>query len=134
MAKYLIDLTKDPDKNCTFAVSPDKDLIASETVKLKKLGIIDDSAATMTGEIEDLAKFAEQSNFVGKVANSKLIKGFRNSGFNKGARKAYTGTDSVLRSATFLSRKRYFIKALIKHGDSAIPVTSIKNKTLDIKS
>ena len=42
----------------------------------------------MTGEIEDLVNDqAEQSNFVGKVANSKLIKGFRNSGFNKGLEK-----------------------------------------------
>ena len=119
---------KDPDKN-TFAVKPDKDLIASETVKLKKLGIIDDSAAAMTGEIEDLAKFAEQSNFVGKVANSKLIKGFRNSGFNKGARKAYTGTDSVIRVVNFYQERDTLLRALLKHGDSAIPVTSIKNKT-----
>jgi hypothetical protein len=119
---------KDPDKN-TFAVKPDKDLIASETVKLKKLGIIDDSAAAMTGEIEDLAKFAEQSNFVGKVANSKLIKGFRNSGFNKGARKAYTGSDSVIRVVNFYQERDTLLRALLKHGDSAIPVTSVKNKT-----
>lgn len=119
---------KDPNKN-TFAVAPDKDLIASETVKLKKLGIIDDSAAAMTGEIEDLAKFAEQSNFVGRVANSKLIKGFRNSGFNKGARKAYTGSDSVIRVVNFYQERDTLLRALLKHGDSAIPVTSINNKT-----
>ena len=82
-SKVFNRFNKDPDKN-TFAVAPDADLIASETVKLKKLGIIDDSdQAFMTGEIEDLAKFAEQSSLVGKVTNSKVIKGFRNSGANK---------------------------------------------------
>ena len=85
-SKVFNRFNKDPDKN-TFAVAPDADLIASETVKLKRLGIIDDSAAAMTGEIEDLAKFAEQSNFISRVNNSKVIKGFRNSGFNKGLEK-----------------------------------------------
>ena len=127
-SKVFNRFNKDPNKN-TFAVEPDADLIASETVKLKKLGIVDDSAAAMTGEIEDLAKFAEQSNFVSRVANSKLIKGFRNSGFNKGARKAYTGSDSVIRVVNFYQERDTLLRALLKHGDSAIPVTSIKNKT-----
>ena len=127
-SKVFNRFNKDPNKN-TFAVAPDKDLIASETVKLKKLGIVDDSAAAMTGEIEDLAKFAEQSNFVSRVSNSKAIKGFRNSGFNKGARKTYTGSDSVIRVVNFYQERDTLLRALLKHGDSAIPVTSIKNKT-----
>ena len=127
-SKVFNRFNKDPDKN-TFAVEPDADLIASETVKLKKLGIVDDSAAAMTGEIEDLAKFAEQSNFISRVSNSKAIKGFRNSGFNKGARKAYTGSDSVIRVVNFYQERDTLLRALLKHGDSAIPVTSIKNKT-----
>ena len=127
-SKVFNRFNKDPNKN-TFAVEPDADLIASETVKLKKLGIVDDSAAAMTGEIEDLAKFAEQSNFISRVSNSKAIKGFRNSGFNKGARKAYTGSDSVIRVVNFYQERDTLLRALLKHGDSAIPVTSIKNKT-----
>lgn len=126
-SKVFNRFNKDPNKN-TFAIEPDKDLIASETVKLRKLGIVDDSAAAMTGEIEDLAKFAEQSNFVSTVANSKAMKGFRNSGFNKGARKAYTGTDSVIRVVNFYQERDTLLRALLKHGDSPIPVTSVKNK------
>ena len=126
-SKVFNRFNKDPNKN-TFAIEPDKDLIASETVKLRKLGIVDDSAAAMTGEIEDLAKFAEQSSLVSAATNSKVIKGFRNSGFNKGARKAYTGTDSVIRVVNFYQERDTLLRALLKHGDSPIPVTSVKNK------
>tara|TARA_B100000287_G_scaffold433960_1_gene497073 strand:- start:539 stop:2611 length:2073 start_codon:yes stop_codon:yes gene_type:complete len=126
-SKVFNRFNKDPNKN-TFAVVPDADLIASDTVKLKRLGMIDDSAAAMTGEIEDLAKFAEQSSLISTVNNSKAIKGLRNSRANKMAKKAYTGTDSTLRVVNFYQERDTLLRALLKHGDSPIPITSVKNK------
>jgi len=105
-----------------------KGRIKRETQKVKDLGLIEQKSSAFIGEIEDLAKFAEQSTFFGRVSNSKLIKGFRNSGFNKGAQKLYTGSDDVIRDYNFISEKNRLFRALVKHGDKDVPIISAKNK------
>ena len=106
----------------------DTDFIKSQTIKFKRLGVNDQSATAQAREIEEAAKFASTSNQIGKFTESGPIRALRESEANKAAQFFYTGTDNVLRSYNFIKERDDLFKALIKHGDADIPITSVKNK------
>jgi hypothetical protein len=111
-----------------FGSKSSDDTFKAEVKMLDDLGLIEQKSSAFIGEIEDLAKFANESNFVGKISNSKTMKAFRNSKFNKYAQKAYTGSDDTIRAYNFYQERDKLFRALVKHGDTEVPVVSAKNK------
>jgi|TARA_S200002703_G_scaffold8532_2_gene8628 hypothetical protein len=98
-----------------------------ETETLRREGLIEQKSSAFIGEIENLAKFANESNAVGRVTNSGVFKAARNNSFTKGAQKMYTGSDDAIRAFNFFKEKDDLFRALVKYGGSSVPVMASRN-------